>query len=159
MSHVGRNKVSVMLLSTLVLPCVSQTARCVGEWEWQTAAEDQGGSSVQASHRHSCAPGPQHLQVFIEVSVCLCIVLYMLLLGVSNDTGRNHVSSFLPQDVLLSISRGSPLSLPANPNKRGTLSPFLFVPLLLSSLPSPRGCWEFSDVFVMAVWGHQCFLH
>lgn len=40
-----------------------QTARCVGERERQTSAEDEGRPPVQAAHRHSRAAGPQHLQV------------------------------------------------------------------------------------------------
>lgn len=45
------------------MSCDCQTARRVGEWERQTSAEDEGGPLVQAAHRHSCAAGPQHLQV------------------------------------------------------------------------------------------------
>lgn len=69
---------------------VCQTARRVGEWERQTAAEDKGGSSVQATYRHRCTPGPQHLQV--SLSVCLFVSVGTLVHNKQKEELLNKVS-------------------------------------------------------------------
>lgn len=115
MSHIWENLTVLRLwfsletqisLSVLFL---CQTSRCVGEWERQAAAEDQSGSSVQAAYRHSRAPGPQHLQVCVCLWVCIHKATFVIY---KNQT---YQSAFLPQDVLLTNLKWTPLSLPANP--------------------------------------------
>lgn len=68
---------------------VCQTARRVGEWERQTAAEDKGGSSVQATYRHRCTPGPQHLQVSLS---CLFVSVGTLVHNKQKEELLNKVS-------------------------------------------------------------------
>ncbi len=114
-----------------------------------------------------CSWTPTSTGVCVCVCTCVCervcaCVSAEILLHVGKITWIKYANSFVPQDVLLTTSRGTPMSLPANPTSMRRLSPFPFVSIstfLFSSRSSPRGCWEFSDLFVMAVWGLQCFLH
>lgn len=73
---------------------VCQTARRVGEWERQTAAEDKGGSSVQATYRHRCTPGPQHLQV--SLSVCSSQLVRWYTTNKKKNSWIKYLNPFFP---------------------------------------------------------------
>lgn len=91
-SPVRRRPLSATLCWCVNVFTVCQTARCVGEWERQTAAEDKGGSSVQATYRHRCTPGPQHLQV--TLSVCLSQLVHWYATNKKKNSWIKYLNPF-----------------------------------------------------------------
>lgn len=117
---------------------VCQTARRVGEWERQTAAEDEGGSSVQATYRHRCTPGPQHLQV--SLSACSSQLVRWYTTNKKKNSWIKYLNPFFPAGCSSDrLQRNSTvLSLPANQTSRRIASFSLCLQLYIPLLPLPE---------------------
>lgn len=98
-------------------------------------------------------------------SVCLSVCLSQLVHWYTTNKKKNswikYLNPFFPTGCSSDrLQRNSTvLSLPANQTSRRIASFSPLSPALHSSSPSPRGCWEISDLLSGLSLGLHCFLY